>query len=332
MHGILTTALIGLAIGCAGAAQAAAPAYHVVAKVPGADGGWDYARVDEAQHRVLITRGSSVMALDLPADKVVAGLAPGRAEHIALPIEGGAEMLVTDGGANAVLFADARTGRVQASVPVGKGPDSATFDPHSGLVLVVDHAGGALSLVDPKARKVVGTIPVGGVLEEASVDGHGRAFVNVVSESKVAVVDIAARKIVARWDLPGCSHPTGSAFDARDGDLIAACQGATDVLSVADGKLVATLKTGQGADGAIYDPQRRLAFVPAARDGILSVIAFSGGQPKIVQTLTTQKGARTIALDEASGRLYLPTAQYVLPPGGGYKVVPGTFQVLVVAP
>lgn len=328
----LTGALAGLAIGWAGAAAAAAPAYHVVQKVPGPDGGWDYVRVDPQANRVFITRGSSVMALDTASGKVTTGLAPGGREHVALPINGGAEILVTDGGDNTVHFADARTGKIAASAPVGKGPDAATFDPHSGLVLVMDHAGGQVSLVDPKARKVTATIEVGGVLEEASVDGAGRGFVNIESEAKVGVINIAAAKVTARWDLPGCKGPTGSAYDPQDKYLIVACQGATDVLRAADGSLVATLKTGNGADGVVYDEKRRLAFVPAARDGDLSVIAFTGGKPAIVQTVETQKGARTLAVDERTGRLYLPTAEYAAQPGGGFKVTPGSFQVLVVGP
>jgi DNA-binding beta-propeller fold protein YncE len=328
----ITGALMVLLAGWAGAAAAAGPGYHVIETVPGPDGGWDYVRVDPALDRVFVTRGGSVMALELKADKVVAGLAPGAREHIALPIEGGAEILVTDGGHDSVLFADARTGAVQASVPAGKGPDAATYDHRSGLVLVIDHSGGAVTLIDPKARRAVGEIPVGGVLEEASVDGAGRGFVNIENEAKVAVVDIAARKVTARWALPACEGPTGSAYDARDKLLIVACQGATDVLRVADGSLVATLKTGDGADGVVYDAKRRLAFVPAARDGTLSVIAFDGAGPRIVQTLATEKGARTLAVDERTGRLYLPSAQYVAAPGGRFSTVPGTFHVLVVGP
>jgi hypothetical protein len=37
-------------------------------------------------------------------------------------------------------------------------------------------------------------------------------------------------------------------------------------------------------------------------------------------------------VDERTGRLYLPSAQYVAAPGGRFRTVPGTFHVLVVAP
>ncbi|HEX3699994.1 MAG TPA: YncE family protein [Phenylobacterium sp.] len=324
-------AVAGLACGAAGAAFAAAPGYHVLDKIPGPDGGWDYARVDAKTDRVYVTRGSAVEAIDLATRKVTTGLVPGGREHIALPVNGGAEILVTDGGANTAIFADAVTGAPAATVPTGKGPDSATLDPHSGLVLVMDHAGGEVTLVDPKTRKVVGTIPVGGTLEEGAVDGAGHAFIAVEDKHEIAAVDIAGRKVTARWPLPGCDGPSGLAYDNHDKLLIAACDGASAVISTADGKVQAMLPTGKGADGAVYDPARRLAFVPAGRDGTLSVIGFAKGHASIVETVPTQKGARTIALDERSGRLYLPSATYVVQTTSGRPTpVAGTFQVIVV--
>lgn len=307
------------------------PAYKVIEQAPGPDGGWDYARVDPELDRLFVTRGASVMALDLKTDKLITGIAPGARLHIALPIEGGREILITDGGADRAVIADAATGSALASLPAGRGPDAATFDPRSGLVLVIDHAGGAVTLVDPKARRRVGEIPVGGELEEASVDGHGLAFVNVESAGEVAVVDIAARKVLRRIPLAPCRGPTGSAYDARDARLIVACQGVTVLVDPSAGKVVQALPTGQGADGVVYDPVRRLAFTPAGRDGTLSVIALQGGTGRVIQTVETQKGARTIALDPRTGRLYLPSAQYVVS-AGRFSTVPGTFHVIVVGP
>jgi YVTN family beta-propeller protein len=324
-------AMAALAAAWGASAFAETPAYRLLAQVPGPDGGWDYVRVDAPLDRVLVTRGGSVMALDLKTGKLATGLAPGSRLHVALPVDGGAEMLVTDGGTDSVVIADARTGTELASVPVGKGPDAATFDPRSGLVLVMDHAGGEVSLVDPKARRPRGDIRIGGVLEEASVDGHGLAFVNVESADELAVVDIGARAVVRRIPLAPCHGPTGSAYDARDRLVIVACQGVTAFVDPDARRVVQTLPTGQGADGVVYDAARRLAFTPAGRDGTLSVIAVSRRGSRIVQTLAIQKGARTIALDARSGRLYLPSAQYVAR-AGRFSVVPGTFHLLVVGP
>ena len=326
------TAAAALAL-VAGAALAAPPGYQVVDRISGPDGGWDYLRVDEAHGRVLIPRGTAVMAVDTDTHKITTGMAPGGRQHVALPLAGGKEMLVTNGADNTAVFADIVTGAVIDRVAVAKGPDAAAIEPRSGLVLVMGHAGGAVTLVDPKSHKAVGDIEVGGALEEAAADGSGRAFVNVEDKNEIAVIDVAARRTVAHWALAGCDGPTGLAYDAHDKLLIAACDGATDLVRVSDGKVVDTLATGRGADGAAYDPKRRLGFVPAGRDGTLAVLGFDKGRGRIVQTVPTQRGARTLAVDGRTGRVYLPTAQY-RPAAAGERpaVVPGTFEVLVVGP
>ncbi|HEV2532132.1 YncE family protein [Phenylobacterium sp.] len=321
------------ALAMAGAAQAAGPGYHVVDKIPGPDGGWDYLRIDAAHNRILIPRGVAVTAIDLATKKATVGLVPGGRQHVALPVDDSRQMLVTNGATDSAIFADAITGATIASVPTGKGPDDAAVDPKSGLAFVMGHLAGDVTLIDVKTHKVVGTIAVGGTLEEGVADGAGRAFVNVENKNEIAVLDIAGRKVTAHWPLTGCDGPTGLAYDRQDKLLIAACDGATALVSATSGKVLQTLPTGKGADGVAYDAKRHLAFVPAGRDGTLSVIAFSKGEGRIAETVTTQRGARTIAVDERTGRIYLPTAEYVAPAGGGRPTtVPGTFQILVVGP
>lgn len=317
----------------ASTAMAATPAYKVVDRIAGPDGGWDYLRVDTAHNQLLIPRASAVMAIDLSTKQVRTGLAPGGRQHIALPLPGGREMLVTNGADNTAIFADSVTGRTIATVPTGKGPDAAAVDPKTGLAFVMGHAGGDVTFIDPKSHKAVGAVTVGGALEEGAADGSGRVFVNVEDKNEIAVIDVAARKVTTRWALAGCDGPTGLTYDSQDRLLIAACDGATALVRTDSGK-VQLLLTGKGADGVAYDPKRRLAFTPAGRDGTLSVIAIDKGQGRVVATIPTQRGARTIAIDERTGRLYLPTAQYqaAAATGGRPSATPGTFEVLVVGP
>jgi YVTN family beta-propeller protein len=280
---------------------------------------------------VLAAHGGFVMAVDL-ATRAVSSFGQGAILHDAMPVNGGAEVLITNGGTATAVFVDAKTSAVVATVPTGKGPDAAAFDAKTGLVLVMDHAGGQITLIDPKTHKLAGTIEVGGDLEAAVTDGSGKAFVNVENKNEIAVVDIAQRKVLARYALTGCDGPTGLAYDAADKLLIAACDGSTDVVEARSGKVLQTLATGKGADGVVFDARQKLAFVPSGREGTLAIVAFSKGKAAIVDTVPTQVGARTIALDERSGRVYLPTARYgaATTPGRRPPMVPGTFQILVV--
>lgn len=327
----LVLALAATALLAASAAQAAGPGYRVLDRIAGPDGGWDFLRVDPAHNRLLVTRGTSVMAVDLASGTVEAGLAPGKRLHDALPVNGGAELLVTNGASNSAVFADARTGAPGVAVPTGANPDALVYDPHSRLVLVMDHTGGEVILVDPARHRAVGTIPVGeGGLEAAAADGEGRVFVNVEARNEIAVIDVARRKVVARYALPGCEGPTGLAYAPRQRWLIAACDGATAVVEARTGKPVRTLKTGQEADGVAYDAARELAFVPG-REGSLSIISLKGGRPVLAQVLKTDPGVRTLALDPRTGRVYLPAATFAAAKAGEKPApVPGSFHVLVV--
>jgi DNA-binding beta-propeller fold protein YncE len=330
----LATCAAALAITPTCGALAGTPAYSVVDRIGAPDGGWDYLRVDPVHNRILIPRGTSVMAIDLKTKQATAGLVPGGRQHVALPMSGGAEMLVTNGANDSAIFADALTGKVVAVLPTAKGPDAATYDSKSGLVLVMGHSGGAVTLVDPRTHAVVGTVAIGGALEEAATDGMGRAFVNVEDKNEIAVIDISARKVIGRWPLGGCDGPTGLAYNANDKELIAACDGSTSIVRASDGKVLQTLATGKGADGAAYDAKRHIAFVPAGRDGTLAVIGFEKGVASVLQTVATQRGARTIALDERTARVYLPVARYGAPttPGTRPLSIPGSFEILVVGP
>lgn len=325
---LTTAATTALAAGAAPAGSG----YHVVDRIAGPDGGWDYLSYDAKHARVLVARTNGVDAFDPKTRKVTAAFAPANWGHAAFAVNGGAELVITNGAKALATFVDATTGAPVAQVATGTAPDDAIFEPKSGLLLVMNHAGGDITLIDPKAHTAVGTIPVGGTLEASAVDGQGHAFVNIENKNQIAVVDVAGRKVTARYDLAGCEGPTGLAYAAADKLLIAACDGVAEIVRADTGKVVRSIKIGDGADGVAYDAARGLAFVPAGHDGTLAVIKVAHGDATLIDTVPTQKGARTITLDPATGRVFLPAAQYDPPatPGARPKAKPGTFELLVV--
>lgn len=312
-----------------GAAPAAAREFHVVDRIPGPDGGWDYVSVDTARNRALIARREAVTTVDLKTRAVTPAFTTASRGHAALTVNDGQEVLITNGATDTAVFVDAATGATIASVTTGKSPDAATIDARSGLVLVMNHTGGDVTLIDPKAHKAVATIPVGGALEAAAVDGKGRAFVNIEDSNEIAVIDLAARKVVARYSLPGCDGPTGLVHTSDR--LVAACDGSVSVVDPETGKVIQTAKTGGGADGVAYDPAHKRVFVPAGAAGNLAIFRLANGKLTLEETVSTEVGARTIAFDPASGYVLLPSAQVTMK-DGKRVVTPGTFHLLIVAP
>jgi YVTN family beta-propeller protein len=309
----------------------ATPSLSVIATIPGPDGGWDIPSIDPDGRRLYIAHGDAVTAVDLDSGKVTPKLVDGKRLHAVLPLPGG-RALGTNGGDNTATVFDAATGKVIASIPTGLNPDAALLEPSSGLALVMDGKGGDIMLIDPKTLHVDGRIDVGGKLEFAVADGKGGVFVNVEDKAEIAVIDIAQRKVTARYKLDGCEEPSGLALDPKSGLLLAACGNRTAVaLQSKDGAAVAKLTIDERPDGAIFDAGRGLFFIPCGA-GTLAVIAENDGKPAVIATVPTANGARTAALDPKTGRLYLPTADFA-PPADGEKrhtVIPGTFRILVV--
>jgi DNA-binding beta-propeller fold protein YncE len=331
-------ALCGLAgLGAAQAAPAKpagpdAAGLHVIKKIPGPDGGWDYASFDPEHRRVYVAHNDRVLALDVDTGKLNAEFAPGDHLHEVLPIPHENLIVTTNSGDKTarILTAD---GQLKAKLPVAPDADGGVYDPATKLAVVINGDSGVLTLVDPQAAKVVGTVQLDGKLEFGAVDGHGRAYVNVEDKDQIAVVDLRARKVVARYPLSGCHGPGGLALVSGD-RLITACHNNdAEILDAKTGHQIANLSIGGFPDAVIYDARRNIAYIPTALDGKLNVVALSGAHNNsIVDRVPTQPGARTGAVDPKTGDVYLPAATYVPAAAKGQRPTPqpGTFVILVV--
>jgi YVTN family beta-propeller protein len=306
--------------------------YKIVAQLPAGDGGWDLLSVDPADQRLYIAHGDGVTAVDLRTGKATDKIVPGRRVHAALAIPGTHDVISTNGETNDATLFDGRTGRVRATIATGTKPDAAAYDPATRTVWIMNPGSEDVTVVDPSSGKVLATVPVGGSLELGAATGSGRLYVNVEDKNEVAVIDTYKRRVLNRFPLQGCDGPTGIAYDPASRELISACANGVAIISAPDGRQIARLPIGKGADGAVFDAKRHIALVPAGRDGNLTLIRLQP-VPKVVGQIATAVSARTIALDPVTGRAYLPSATLAPPVGNERpKPVPGSFRVLVVAP
>jgi len=157
--------------------------------------------------------------------------------------------------------------------------DALVLEPHSGLLAAINGESGLVLLIDIEQAKVIGTVSIGGKPEFAAADGKGGLYINVNrgKTNEIVAVDVSARKVVKHMPLKGCEDPTGLAYDRDDDLLISVCDnGVVKFLHREDGREAASLTVGKGADALMFDPQRRLVFVPSADSGTLSVIAVRG--------------------------------------------------------
>ncbi len=321
----------GLATLVFAATMARAEAPGIMARIAAGDGGWDYASIDPTGNRLFVSRADGVMTMDLSTRQVTAQFVPGERVHASFIIPGTSIGVSTNGNTDSVKLFDAASGAVKAVVKVGSKPDAATWDAATKTVWVMNAHDGTASIIDPVKQAVVGSVAIGGALESAVTDGKGRLFVNVEDKNELVAIDTRTRTVVRRTVLTGCDGPTGLAL-TRQGSLISACaNNVAKTVSAATGALGADIAIGTGPDAVLYDSARDRAYIPAGRDGTLTVID-TRGVAKAVATIATQKGARLGAVDPATGLVYLPTARYAADGSERPKPVPGSFEVLVVKP
>ncbi|GAB3782212.1 YncE family protein [Dyella agri] len=301
------------AVGSAAAATAptAMPHYAVLEHYPlGGSGGWDYLTIDPAAHHLLIARNDRVMAVDTRNGKL-AGEIPGmqHVHGIAL-VQKLRHGYVSDGTANGVHVIDLDTLKDLRTIPVGgQGPDAIVFDPASGHVLTMNGHSGDASVIDPASDKAIAEIALPGKPEFAVSDGRGHVYANIEDKSELVRIDTKANKADAVWKLAPCDSPSGLALDAQSRRLFSVCDNKLMVVTDADdGHQVATVAIGDGPDAAGFDPSTRLAY-SSNHDGTLTIVhEDDANHYSVVTNVPTQAGARTMALDESTHRVWLVTA------------------------
>ncbi|HYW41970.1 MAG TPA: hypothetical protein VE959_03875 [Bryobacteraceae bacterium] len=79
--------------------------------------------------------------------------------------------------------------------------------------------------IDPKNGKIDAPIELGGAPEFLASGGAGKVYINPMDKNEVAVVDIQARKVVARWPVAPGGAPVGMSIDSKQHRLSIGCRG-----------------------------------------------------------------------------------------------------------
>ncbi|MGH9599955.1 MAG: YncE family protein [Terracidiphilus sp.] len=316
---------------------AAQQPYHILARWKiGGGGRWDYMHADAKAHRLYIAHGDTVDAIDTRTGKSVGEITGLHGTHgIALDNEG-KYGYISDGGGNAVVVFDRATLDKVATIPAGTNPDGIVFEPATQTVWAFNGRSQNVTVIDAATRTVAATIALPGKPEFPVVDGKGDVFDNIESKSEIARFDARTKKITAEWPI-GCDSPSGLAIDVRGHRLFSVCRGQKmSVIDYETGKVLANPSIGSGPDAARYSAKRKLAFASCG-EGVLSVVDAGAPGYLTIETLPTERGARTMAYDAATDRIYLDTAAFGPAPAPTENhrrsrpaAIPGSFTVIVV--
>ncbi|MEO6521492.1 MAG: hypothetical protein ABIN91_07440 [Mucilaginibacter sp.] len=322
--------LLGLLLITAATVNAQDKQYVLDKKIslPG-DGGYDYLSIDKVNNRLYVSHGTAVNVVDLATEKVI-GTIDGMVGVHGIAIDNKVNKgFISDGRGNAAVAFDLKTLAKVATIPLSnKGADALMYDAFSDKVYVFNGDSNNSSVVDPNTLKQVGTIALSGAPEFAVSNGKGLIYNNLEDKNSLDVIDTKTQKVIKNYPLAPCGGPTGLALDEKNQRLFTVCRenkGMT-VIDATNGKVITTIAIGAGVDAVAYDAETKLILISNGDATTTIIKQVSANEYKVVQTLTTQIRAKTLALDTKTHKIYLSVAEFEK---GTRKALSGTFTVLV---
>jgi len=310
--------------------------YHFAKEIQiGGEGGWDYLSIDAASHRLYVTHGTKVVVIDTQAGKIAGEIADTPGVHgFALAPDLG-RGFASNGRENKASIVDLKTLATIQKVDTGENPDAILYEPSHHEVYTFNGRGKSATVFDAKSGHVVATVPLAGKPEFAQDDVKaGRIYVNIEDQNTIQVIDSAAHKVVDTWPIAPGESASGMAFDAEHHRIFIGCDNKLMLMiDSTNGKVAYSVPIGEGVDSNWFDPGTQLAFSSNGRAATVTVAhEDSPSMVKVIQTLKTVPGARTMALDPSTHAIYLAATDYEPQAPGSKerpKPVAGTFRVLV---
>lgn len=294
----------------------------------GGDGGTDYVTAEPGTGRVFVSRGTHVMVVDGATGRVLGDIPNTPRMHgvgLAAKWNHG---FTTNGGDSTLTMFDLKSLATikRVRIPTG-GLDGIMYDDFSDRIILTNHSRpiGTAVAVDPNSGDILGSAELeDNAPEGAASDGAGRLFINNEGRNTIQVLDAKSMKVLQSWPIAPCDGPTGIAYDRASNRIFSGCGKTSVVVDASSGKVVATIPNGDGVDALGWDPVEKLIYIPAGRDGNVTVVhQDSPDTYSVIATVPTMRGAKTIAVDPVRHVAYLFQPEYGPPPAGAPAPAPG---------
>ncbi len=325
--------------GMLASALAAAGSYHLLKKIPiPGDGGWDYVAADSGGRRLYVSHGTEIVVLNLDTGAIVGTVPGGEDTHgAAIAAEFGRGFISASDPGSVTIF-NLKTLAVIGKVRVGDDPNGIIYDRGTKRIFTADRGSKRLTGIDAKTGKIAGTIDnLGGRTEHLAADYEGHVFLNLQDRNTLLKLDVKGFKVMEKWSTEPCGGPSSMDMDRAHHRIFIGCRsGLMAVVNSDTGKIVASHPIGRGVDALEFDAEKGLIYVSTGGDGDLWVFhEDTPDQYSLVDDAKTQVGARTMALDHKTGRVYLAVSDFGPRPAPTPENpnprpprIPGTFSVL----
>jgi YVTN family beta-propeller protein len=274
--------------------------------------GWDYLAVDEINQHLFVSHGSVVNVIDLKSDAMIATIPDTKGVHGIAIANDLNKAFISNGKDNSVTIVNLKTFEFIEKVKIsGVKPDAILYDSFSKKVFTYNATSENATVIDANTNKEIKSIPLGGKPEFSVTNTKGLIYVNIEDKNQIKTINAATLKVVNTWSIAPGDEPSGLALDLETNRLFAVCGNKLMiVVNAINGKIITTLPIGDGCDGVAFDAKKKLVFSSNGEGNITVVKEESVNKFSVVQTIATQKGARTITLNKTTGQLYTPTAEF----------------------
>lgn len=300
------------------------------------DGGWDYLTVDESTDRLFVSHSTQVQVIDLKSGKQVGVISNLNGVHGIAVAPNLNKAFISCGRDSSVVVVDLKTLSLITKVKVtGANPDAILYDPHSNKVFTFNGRSANATVLDASSYKVVATISLDGKPEFSVTDGMGKVFVNNEDKSMLYEINSNTLQVGMKWSIAPGEEPSGLAYDKANQRLFSVTDKIMVISDAKNGKVVTTVPIGENVDGVAFDPGKKRIYTSNGDGSVTVVQEISPNEFKVVETIPSQRGARTIAINTKTHRIYLPTAEFGATPEATKenpnprpKILPGTFTIL----
>jgi YVTN family beta-propeller protein len=297
------------------------------------EGSWDYLNVDEVNGRIFVSHATVAQAVDISTGKLAGTIPDTKGIHgiaIANDLNKG---FTSNGRDSSVTVFNLKTLAVITKITgTGKNPDAILYDPFSQKVFTCNGGSNSSTVIDAKTNKIIGTVPLDGKPEFSVTDLKGKVYINIEDKSVINVINSATLKVEQHWPIAPGDGPSGLALDNENHRLFSVCSNKLMiVIDAISGKVITTLPIGDRCDGVAFDPGKKRAYSSNGEGSITVVQEENANSFKVLETVPTQPGAKTIAINKTTHHIYLTTAEYESAPTAANRrppIKPNSFIIL----
>lgn len=301
--------------------------------------GWDYLAVDEINQHLFVSHGSVVNVIDLKSNILITTIPDTKGVHGIAVANDLNKAFISNGKDNSVSIINLQTFELMAKVPIqGKNPDAILYDAFSKKVFTYNGKSNDATVLDAISNKELKSIALDGKPEFSVTNSKGLVYVNIEDKNEIKTIDATTLEVTNTWSIAPGEEPTGLAIDLETNRLFSVCgNNKMVVVDALNGKIMKTIAIGEGCDGVAFNPKNNLIFCSNGEGSITVVKEKNASSFSLQETIKTQKGARTIALNKITNQLYLSTANFgekpkptLDNPNPRASIIPNTFAVLVI--